>query len=115
MANQYQGACICKSISITLQGEPSKAIVCHCLDCQKSAGGPFQTCAIYDTKNMQVSDPSNNLKKYIFPKETVGSGNEKHKYFCGVCGTHLFNQPMKHNGEKSVIKTGFIDSIDGPG
>lgn len=115
MASQYQGACICKSITITLQGEPLKAVACHCLDCQKSAGGPFQTCAFYDTKNMQVSDPSNNLKKYVFAKETVNSGFEKHKYFCGVCGTHLFNQPMKHNGERSVIKTGFIDSVDGLG
>ena len=114
-STQYQGACICKSIHITLQGEPVKAVACHCIDCQKSAGGPFQTCAFYDTRNMTVSDPSNNLKNYVFPKETVVSGNEKHKFFCGVCGTHLYNQSMKHNGEMSVIKTGFLDSADGPG
>ncbi|CAO3615964.1 unnamed protein product [Mucor fragilis] len=114
-STQYQGTCICKSIQITLQGEPVKAMACHCIDCQKSAGGPFQTCAMYDTQNMTVSDPSNNLKKYVFPKEAAESGYEKHKFFCGVCGTHLFNQPMKHNGERSVIKTGFLDSADGPG
>lgn len=112
---QYHGACICKAINITLHGPPIKSLACHCTDCQKSAGGPFQISAIYETKNLQVHDPANNLKKYVFPKEAISSGFEKHKYFCGICGTHLFNQPMKHNGEKSVIKTGCIDSVDGLG
>ncbi|EPB84378.1 hypothetical protein HMPREF1544_08897 [Mucor circinelloides 1006PhL] len=112
---QYQGTCICKAIHITLQGEPNRVIACHCVDCQKSSGGPYQISAMYDTQNVKVDDPSKHLKKYVFPKGSADSGFEKHKYFCGVCGTHLFNKPMKHNGEKCVIKTAFLDSANGPG
>ncbi|KAI9482735.1 MAG: Mss4-like protein [Benjaminiella poitrasii] len=105
----YEGTCLCESIKIVLHGSPVKAMACHCIDCQKSAGGPYQTCAIYPTSRVEIIDPNQHLQRYVIPKERVGSGFEKHKFFCSVCATPLFNQPMKHNGEKTVIKTGFFD------
>lgn len=108
-----QGTCLCGSIKVVLHGEPVKVFACHCIDCQKSAGGPYQTCAIYPTARLDVVDPNNYVKKYIVPKEQVTSGFEKHKFFCSNCATHLFNQPMKANGEKSVVKTGFLDKPEG--
>ncbi|KAI7906186.1 Mss4-like protein [Cokeromyces recurvatus] len=108
----YQGTCLCKSIKVLLDGPPVKTLLCHCLDCQKSAGAPYQSCAIYPTSRVQVIDPDQSLKYYITPKEKVSSGSEKYIFFCGVCGTPLFNRPMSHEGEKTVIKTGFLDRID---
>jgi hypothetical protein len=105
----YHGSCLCGLVKVTLDGPPTKCAACHCLDCQKSAGGPFQISAIYSTSNVQVLDPENHLKRYTVTGETLESGFEKHKYFCGNCGTPLFNRSMKHKGELTIIKVGILD------
>lgn len=106
---KFNGSCQCGSIKVVLTGRPIKAMSCHCVDCQKSASGPYQTCALYPTSAVELIDPESNIKKYIVPKEQVGSGVEKEKWFCGVCGAPIYNRPMKHNGEKTVIKTGILE------
>jgi hypothetical protein len=105
----YHGSCLCSSIKIVLDGAPIKCAACHCLDCQKSAGGPYQISAIYSTSNVQVLDPQDHLTKYSVPGESLESGFEKHKYFCGKCGSPLFNRSMRHKGELTIIKAGILD------
>ncbi|KAI8144077.1 Mss4-like protein [Fennellomyces sp. T-0311] len=113
MAQVLTGSCLCGSIKVKLNGEPIKAMTCHCVDCQKSAGGPFQSNAIYNTSAVELEDPNNYAKLYIVPKTQTGSGYEKQKWFCGNCGSPLFNRPMKYEGQKSVVKTGILDAPAG--
>jgi hypothetical protein len=113
---KYTGSCICDSVKVVVSGAPKRVFVCHCLDCQKSAGGGFQTSVLYDTDNIQIIDPDNKLTKYVIPGATLGSGFDKHKFFCGACGTPVFNQSMKFGGEVTVIKGAFLDKLqDGDG
>jgi hypothetical protein len=109
----YHGSCLCESVKLTLHGAPVKAMACHCVDCQKSGGGPFQTNALYNTSDVEIVDTQGYCKKYVVPKEKVGSGVEKQKWFCANCGCTLFTRPMKYNGEKSVVKTGILDAPAG--
>lgn len=111
--NKYTGSCLCGSVTVALDGSPLKTMSCHCTDCQKSSGGPYQTNAMYESSSVTVNDPEEFVKVYVVPKETTGSGVEKQKWFCGNCGCTLFTRPMKYNGEKSVVKTGILDTPAG--
>lgn len=106
----YNGSCLCGSIKVALEGAPIESCACHCLDCQKSAGGPFQINITYSTAKVQVLDPEDYLKKYIVPGKNVESGFEKHKYFCGNCGSPMLNRCMVHKGELTIIKAGILDA-----
>lgn len=84
--SKITGSCVCKSVSITIS-HPSKVLrtmACHCLHCQKGAGGPCQTNAVFDTEDVVVQDDSAKLAKYLFPSQDVDSGHEKEKWFCSV-------------------------------
>ncbi|KAI7849796.1 Mss4-like protein [Circinella umbellata] len=113
MSTSLNGSCLCGSIKVKLNGAPIKAMLCHCVDCQKSAGGPYQSNAIFNTSNLELEDPKGYAKMYLVPKEQTGSGFEKQKWFCSNCGSPLFNRPMKYEGQKSVVKTGILDSAAG--
>ncbi|KAI8069852.1 Mss4-like protein [Gilbertella persicaria] len=116
MSNKsLQGACMCGAIQFKLKGLPKKSAICHCLDCQKSAGSAFQTSSVYAASDVDIIDPEGHLKKYVVPGNKVGSGHEKHKYFCDVCGCPVYNMPMKEEGKIMVIKTGLIDAEEGKG
>ncbi|KAL1935399.1 hypothetical protein VTP01DRAFT_4539 [Rhizomucor pusillus] len=103
-------SCLCGCIKITLTGNPIKCMTCHCIDCQKNAGGPYQTNAMFPTSAVNVSDPHGYAKVYTVPGSQVGSGFEKRKWFCGNCGCTLFTRPMKFKGQKTVFKTGLLDA-----
>ena len=38
MSNIRNDSCQCEGIRFTVTGEPDKAMLCYCIDCQKSAG-----------------------------------------------------------------------------
>ncbi|KAK2873801.1 hypothetical protein FQN49_002064 [Arthroderma sp. PD_2] len=38
------------------------------------------------------------------------SGSEKHKRFCTRCGCTLWTIPMKHNGEKIIVRTPLLEN-----
>ncbi|GAB5590704.1 hypothetical protein Unana1_05604 [Umbelopsis nana] len=68
---------------------------------------------MYSSSSVSVNDSEKFVKVYIVPKQKTGSGVEKQKWFCGNCGCTLFTRPMKYNGEKSVVKTGILDTPAG--
>lgn len=47
------------------------------------------------------------VKTYILRDTT--SGVEKHKAFCETCGCTLWTIPMRHKGEKLIVRTALID------
>lgn len=112
-ATVYHASCLCKGVKLTLKGAPIKAMTCHCVDCQKSGGAPYQSNAIFNTSQLELDDPNNYAKMYLISGSQTGSGVEKQKWFCGNCGCGLYNRPMKYNGEKSVVKTGILDGPNG--
>ena len=45
---RIDGACHCGAISIEGEADPDKTVICHCTDCQTSAGSAFRfaSCAM---------------------------------------------------------------------
>ncbi|KAJ8654641.1 hypothetical protein O0I10_009692 [Lichtheimia ornata] len=110
-----KGSCLCGNVKLTLKGNPVKVMTCYCVHCQKSGSAPYQTNAIFPTDQIEIDDPQGFIKMYTVPKEEIDSGFEKQKYFCSNCGCPLFNRPMKHQGTKTVVKTGILDAPAGSG
>jgi hypothetical protein len=95
---EARGSCVCGAVSIKIDCSLSviRAMSCHCRHCQKGAGGPFQTNALFNKEDIQVIDLGKALKSYLFPGDDVASGFPKEKWFCSVSwGTSIESSTFK--------------------
>lgn len=84
-------------------GEPAVTALCHCKDCQKHSGGAYSTNAV--VKDDQFKITSGTPKSY----DAIGdSGKVNKHFFCGNCGSSLFNKLDVMEG-MMVIKAGGLD------
>lgn len=75
------GGCHCGAIQYEVSGEPQHVALCHCRDCQKSAGAPMVSWAAFFEGELKVSKGE--------PKAFNSSGLTW-RSFCSDCGTGLF-------------------------
>lgn len=87
------GGCLCGRVRIAVSGEPYRVGVCHCLDCRKHHGAPFQAAA-------------------IFPENAVSIAGEascfEGRYFCPTCGSPVYAV----SGDEVEINLGAFDQTD---
>jgi hypothetical protein len=79
-----EGACHCGRITFTAEVDPSKAVICHCTDCQVLSGSPFRAV---------VPAPLETFVLHGEPKyytKVADSGNRRNQAFCPECATPLF-------------------------
>lgn len=73
-------SCSCGQLSVTVDTEPVRVSVCHCLDCQKRTGSVFGAQARFRATAAHVHGVS---RQYV----RVGdSGNRVTFHFCPNCG-----------------------------
>lgn len=77
----YSGQCMCGAIRYQLAGEPNVVAVCHCRDCQRGAGAPMVSWAMFPEAAFTLTQGQ--------PK-TINSSGTAMRSFCGDCGTGLF-------------------------
>lgn len=77
----YAGQCRCGAIRYQLSEEPKTVSVCHCRDCQRSAGAPMVSWATFPESSLTVTKGN--------PK-TINSSGAAMRSFCADCGTGLF-------------------------
>ncbi len=77
--------------------------LCHCTDCQKHAGSVYSTNVVVKDEQFQVA--SGTPKSY----DAVGNSGKVNKhFFCGNCGSSLYNKLDVMEG-MTVIKAGGLD------
>jgi hypothetical protein len=77
------GGCICGAIRYECHAEPMLSLVCHCRQCQRSAGSAY---------NPIVAVPKAALKITGTPRYReykADSGNTARDGYCAQCGTHV--------------------------
>lgn len=42
------GSCLCGNVKYTLTGDPMAAFLCHCANCKKFTGAPFQGSGMFN-------------------------------------------------------------------
>ncbi|KAG2011323.1 DUF636 domain-containing protein [Coprinopsis cinerea AmutBmut pab1-1] len=87
----YDGNCLCGGVAWQIQGEPFTYVICHCVNCKKSGGGPFQANAFFKPQNVNVIKGKDLVKDYV--DGDTKSGNAITRSFCSNCGSSLFISP----------------------
>ncbi len=77
----YTGQCHCGAVRYQLSGEPKVVSLCHCRDCQRSAGAPMVSWAMFAETALSITSGQ--------PK-TINSSGTAMRSFCGECGSGLF-------------------------
>ena len=78
---QLTGRCQCGFVRYELTENPNWVAVCHCRDCQRSAGAPMVAWAMFHESGVQLMSGT--------PK-TINSSGAAMRSFCPECGTGLF-------------------------
>lgn len=81
LAMRHTGRCLCGTVQYELSGTPSWVAVCHCRDCQRSAGAPMVAWAIF---------PESGLRLQTGTPKSINSSGSAIRSFCPDCGTGLF-------------------------
>lgn len=80
MSEILTGRCRCGAIRYTVTGLPARASLCHCRDCQRSAGAPAVAWLLVDEGSLSIQgEPT-----------AYESAPATSRQFCGRCGTGLF-------------------------
>lgn len=85
MSETIAGGCLCGEIRYECQGEPLRAFICHCTDCQRFTGSVFPLNYFFPKESFRILSAT--------PKghsDTAESGNKIERQFCGRCGAGLF-------------------------
>lgn len=80
MSETLTGGCRCGAIRYGLAKRPERASLCHCRDCQRSAGAPAVAWFLVDEAALEIEGEP----------RTYESSPGTRRSFCPRCGTGLF-------------------------
>jgi hypothetical protein len=95
--------CSCGQLNLTIEGEPSRIAMCHCLGCQLRTGAVTSNQARFSLR--QVSSKG----KTSAWTRTAESGNTMTYHFCPICGSTVFWENDGFPGHVSVAIGNFAD------
>jgi hypothetical protein len=78
-----RAACSCEQLRLTVEGEPLRVSICHCLSCQRRSGSVFAAQAFFDAEQVTIEGVS---RRYI----RVSHSGEGVFHFCPDCGATVF-------------------------
>lgn len=110
MSPIYHGSCLCRSVKITVNGEPERVYVCYCGDCRKNSGHLGQINSPYDVADVTIDDPDNVVGEYVVLQ--TASGKPKHKFFCLRCGCTIRTVCESLPG-KTIVRVMTLDDANG--
>lgn len=75
------GGCHCGALRYRVNGNPTTAALCHCIDCRRIAGAPMVAWMMVREEQLTVTAGT--------PRE-YASSTDARRFFCSTCGTQLF-------------------------
>ncbi|KAL2874061.1 hypothetical protein SGCOL_010742 [Colletotrichum sp. CLE4] len=89
---KIRGACQCGQVTYWLsKDEPLASKFCHCRDCQKMHGAPFQWAAIFHKEDLAFDNGVDGLAFYSSGKNLQGH-DLPCKVSCGFCGSRIMDE-----------------------
>jgi hypothetical protein len=77
-------ACSCDQLRLTVEGEPVRVSVCHCLACQRRTGSAFGVQARFQADGVRIEG---NYSEFV---RLSDRGEERRFRFCPECGATVF-------------------------
>ena len=95
-----RGQCLCGAITVMLTGTPGALMYCHCRQCRKSAGAPFQAVLPIAASASLLDDLRQQLRSY---RASPG----KARYFCAACASPIYSQ--RDDADVVRVRAGILD------
>lgn len=100
---KYAGRCLCGAIEFEVAGEAKVVTLCHCRDCQRSAGAPMVAWAMFPEAALSITRGQ--------PK-TINSSGTAMRSFCADCGSGLFYRNADALPGVVDVQTATLDEPD---
>jgi hypothetical protein len=79
-----EAACSCEQLRVSVEGEPLRVSVCHCLACQRRTGSAFGVQARFDAAHVTTEG---RYSEYV---RISDEGEARSFCFCPDCGATVF-------------------------
>ena len=97
-------ACNCGQLHLTIEGEPSRISMCHCLECQRRTGAVISNQARFRLEQVTFAGKATAWMR------TAESGNALTFHFCPTCGSTVYWEGEGFPGYVAVAIGSFADS-----
>lgn len=98
----YMGKCLCGEVEVTIEGEISDIIHCHCSLCRKNSGTAYATNGFVNSADFSVTKGQDKLSQFSFKP-----GRTRH--FCQLCGSPVFSS-NSDDVNRIRLRLGILDS-----
>src|SRR5436309_8184345 len=98
-----RAACSCGQLHLTMEGEPSRISMCHCLECQRRTGAVLSNQARFRREQITFAGKSTAWTR------TAESGNALTFHFCPTCGATVYWEGEGFPGYVAVAIGTFAD------
>ena len=98
-----RAACSCGQLHLTIEGEPARISMCHCLECQRRTGAVISNQARFRPDQVMISG-----KSTVWNRK-ADSGSVLTFHFCPICGSTVYWQSESFPGFLVVAIGNFAD------
>ena len=86
--HSHHGGCLCAAVRFHVKGAPDRVGLCHCLDCRKAHGAPFNAFAVFASAQVRITGGDDG---HVRPDALGAYVNAQgyRRYFCRRCGSPL--------------------------
>jgi hypothetical protein len=103
MTKARRAACSCGQLSLSVEGDPIRISMCHCLACQRRTGSAFGVQARFPRDKVTIEGRST---QYV---RTGDSGGQATFHFCPACGSTVYYEIAQLEGTIAVPVGAFAD------
>ncbi len=103
----HEGGCLCGAVRYRVTGQPVRASICHCRNCQRRTGSAFGMGAYFRPEQVEIL--RGELKTYAYRSDE--SGRWLHMQFCPQCGGTV-TWTAEALGDLRAIAGGTLDDPD---
>jgi len=103
--SERSGGCLCGKVRFSMAGEPIATAICHCRNCQKTAGSAFSVIVLAPVAALSVEGTP------AIYRDTGDSGATVERSFCGNCGSPIVSDSpgMRQQGMTAIKAAAFDD------
>jgi hypothetical protein len=80
-----RASCLCRQLTVEVEGDPVRISICHCLGCQRRTGSVFGVQARWPREQVRIDG---NATEYVFAFPTIARST--HFFFCPRCGATVY-------------------------
>jgi hypothetical protein len=98
-----EAACSCGQLRVSVEGDPVRISVCHCLACKRRTGSAFGYQARFPAEGFRVEG---DYKEFV---RLSDEEEERRLSFCPECGSTVFYTLGSQPGVVAIPVGGFAD------